>query len=503
MDSSTTTRTGTRTAYDQDTSAAELESICGGAVRASDRLAAEPRSVRARLLRAAADELERRREEIVTTAGAETAIPADRLEGELNRTCHQLRHFATVVDDGAFLEATIDHARPDLTPAAPDLRRLLVPLGPVAVFGASNFPLAFSTPGGDTASAWAAGCAVVVKVHESHPATSALCHEALVAGAVAAGLPAEVIQLVHGRDAGLALVRHPAIKAVGFTGSLVGGRALMDAAAARPVPIPFYGEMASVNPVVVTPGAARRGSALGREIGGSLVTLAGQMCTKPGVVFLPAGPDGDDVVAGIAEVVTGYVPQRALNPGIARSYRAGHARTTAVEGATVVATGAEAGEEDLQAHLVELDLARVAPATVRENFGPEQLVVRYPDGERLGDAVRRLEPSLTATLHAEPGESAGHPWRDLVRLLEHRSGRLIFNGVPTGVAVTWAQNHGGPYPATNTLHTSVGASAVRRFQRPFTWQNAPADVLPPELLDEPDPGLLRRVDGVLVHPAAG
>jgi NADP-dependent aldehyde dehydrogenase len=479
------------------TDEATVGDVCRRAGAASIELARRSRAERADLLCAAADQLADREDAIVSTAEHETGHPRDRLAGELARTCHQLRMFAGVVTEGSYIEAVVDHARPDGTPPTPDIRRMLVPLGPVAVFGASNFPLAFSTPGGDTASALAAGCAVVVKVHESHPATSRRCWEALHAAATGCGLSGDIVQEVHGRDAGLRLVGHPLVTAVGFTGSLSAGRALLEAVNARPDPIPFYGEMSSVNPVVVLPGAASRGAELGRELGAALTTLAGQICTKPGLVLVPAGPEGDAVLDGIDEVVASFTPRRALNDGIAASARAHVERLSGSTGVTPRSAGAEGEPNELQARVWEVALDAVATDVVTEVFAPAQLVARYGSLVDLTSAVARLEPSLTATLHGADEELVSESTAALRDLLIARSGRLICNGVPTGVAVTWGQHHGGPFPATNSLHSSVGATAIRRFLRPFAWQNAPAGMLPEELRDGAV-DLPRRVDGRFV-----
>ena len=495
---STNVRSSTTQVVASQTGPGELDEIVCAAVEASAELSMHTRDWRASLLRRISAELQARAETIVAIADGETAIGEARLLGEMNRTCAQLRAFADVLDDGGYLEVTIDHARPDTTPPRPDLRRMLVPLGPVAVFGASNFPLAFSVPGGDTASALAAGSAVIAKVHESHPATSIACHEAIEAACLDHGAPGASVQLVFGRDAGVQLVTHPAVRAASFTGSLGGGKALLDAINNRSDPIPFYAEMASINPVVVTArAAAQRGQALGEQLGQSLVTLSGQICTKPGLVFVPTGAAGDLVVAGIAEVVNRFEPQVALNQGIAATFREHYQRASTTDGLAVLGGGAPAGDTELSAHLLSIDIDLIGPETVSENFGPAQLVARYRDVAQLSAALSRLTPSLTATIQFEEDELHDSGLVGVVRKLEGLAGRMIFNGVPTGVAVAWAQHHGGPWPATNSIHTSVGATAIRRFLRPFTWQDAPVDLLPAELRDGAT-GLPRRIDGVVV-----
>src|SRR3954463_7804905 len=305
----------------QQTTSEEVDRLCAAALPAAPALEELGRAGRAGLLRALADALEARRDDVVAVADRETALGATRLNGELTRPCYQLRIFAEVLEEGSYLEAAIDHAGDTPMGPRPDLRRMLVPIGPVAVFGSSNFPLAFSVPGGDTASALAAGCPVVVKAHSSHPATSQLCFDVMVQAAREAGAPDGTLGIVYGQQAGADLVGHPAIRAVGFTGSLGGGRALQRIIDQRPDPIPFFGELSSLNPVVVTPqAAAERGEAIGRELVGSFTLGAGQFCTKPGLAFVPAGPDGDRLVDAMAEAVRGTDAPVLLNAGIAASY---------------------------------------------------------------------------------------------------------------------------------------------------------------------------------------
>src|SRR5215218_3769818 len=303
------------------TTSEEVDRLCAAALGAAPALDGLGRAGRAALLRALADALEGRRDDVVTVADRETALGTTRLNGELTRTCYQLRLFAEVLDEGSYLEAAIDHAGDTPMGPRPDLRRMLVPIGPVAVFGASNFPLAFSVPGGDTASALAAGCPVVVKAHSSHPATSQLVFDVMVEAARTAGAPDGTLGVVHGVQAGAALVAHPAIRAVGFTGSVNGGKALLAIIEQRPDPIPFYGELSSLNPVIVTPAAAaERGAQIGGELVGSFTLGGGQFCTKPGLAFVPAGPEGDAVLGAMAEAVRGAAPQTLLNEGIAGSF---------------------------------------------------------------------------------------------------------------------------------------------------------------------------------------
>ncbi|MEH0934163.1 aldehyde dehydrogenase (NADP(+)) [Micromonospora psammae] len=450
---------------------------------------------RAGWLRAAADVLDGHADQIVRLADEETHLGAARLTGELARTTGQLRLFADAVEEGSFLDVTIDHADPDVP--RPDVRRMMRPLGPVAVFAASNFPLAFSVAGGDTASALAAGCPVVVKAHEGHPRLSAL-----VGGLLATVLPAGAVTVLHGREAGRALVRDPAIRAVGFTGSLTGGRALFDLAAGRPDPIPFYGELGSLNPVVVTPAAvAARGEAVARDFVASFTLGSGQFCTKPGLLFLPAG---HGLEAALVEAVAAVRPGPLLGEWIRAGFDERLAALAALPGVRGLVAPAPGDGHTASAALLTVPAARFAaePAAAQECFGPASLVIEYADRADLLAALAAVPGSLTATVHGESDDDA-----DLVRavldLATERAGRVVWNGWPTGVTVGWAMHHGGPWPSTTApLHTSVGVAAIRRFLRPVAYQNLP-DALLPEALREANPlGLPRRVDGRLREPVA-
>jgi len=465
------------------------------------------RDARSALLRGAAARLRAAGDAIVATAEPETGLPEARLRGELERTCGQLEAFAAVVAAGDHVEAIIDTADPGARPVPrPDVRRMLVALGPVAVFGASNFPLAFSTAGGDTASALAAGCPVVVKGHPSHPGTGEAVAAEVRAAVAAAGLPAGTFAhlLAGGAEVGEALVDAPDIAAVGFTGSTAAGRAIHDRAARRPVPIPVYAEMGSINPVVVTEAALRaRGDAIADALAASVATFGGQLCTKPGVVLVPAGLAGDDFARGLAGRLDGVAPPVLLNQ------RVRDALATAVErlrGYPEVRPlgGAPAFAGDGFRHqpaAFEAPAGAVAAGSplLEEHFGPVVLVLRYGSRDELEAALRAVEGQLTGTVHAQTGED-DELLRAVSELFAARAGRIVFDGVPTGVAVTHGMMHGGPYPATTSpLHTSVGMTAIRRFQRPVAWQSAPAAVLPPELRDENPLGLWRRVDGELTR----
>jgi NADP-dependent aldehyde dehydrogenase len=472
-----------RVGVEADTAAVDV------AVRAAhatlDALA--DRSKRAALLRAAADGVEARAAELIAAADAETALGVPRLTGELARVAYQFRFFADIVDDGAFLGVVIDEPDPSATPPRPALRRWKVPIGTVAVFAASNFPFAFSVPGGDTASALAAGCPVVVKAHPDHPQTSELAAATIREAAVKVGLPADVLTLIQGYQAGADLVRHPLIAAVGFTGSIPGGRALFDLAAARPSPIPFYGELGSLNPVLITERAAETRPA---EIAAGLVasyTLGqGQFCTKPGLVLVPAGQAGDALTRSARETAAEAAPGALLDARMREHFLAGFAARAAAPGVRTLAAAAAAPSDDapqaVRAGLLEVDAADLGGDLLEECFGPVTVLVRYRDAADAETVLSSLGGNLTATLHAESGEPDAAAW--LTRLSRF-AGRVIFGGWPTGVAVAPAMTHGGPYPATTTPTTSVGGTAIDRWLRPVTYQTVPPELLPPELAKQP------------------
>jgi NADP-dependent aldehyde dehydrogenase len=485
-----------------ETTAAEVARQCATAAAAGPALESAGRAARAAMLRSMAGALEDDRAELVATADRETALGPTRLNGELTRSAYQLSFFAEVIEDGAYLEATIDHAGPTPMGPRPDLRRMLRPVGPVAVFGASNFPFAFSVPGGDTASALAAGCPVVIKAHEAHPATSQLSAAALRRGAAAAGFSADVVSLVFGMQAGADLTGDPHIQAVGFTGSLAGGRALAEIAAARPSPVPFYGELGAVNPLVVCPAAATgRGRAIAAGLAGSFTLGVGQFCTKPGLAFVPAGPAGDDLVAALAAEVTAAGGGAMLSARVHGGFAAGTAGLREATGVSVLAEGSAAERDGGwwgTPLLLQAEPDALAGPVLEECFGPVLVVVRYQTQDELSGLLGQVGPALTASIHADDGDLAMSG--QLVEWFTGRVGRIVWNGYPTGVAVAWATQHGGPYPATtDVLHTSVGASAIRRWLRPVAYQDLPAGLLPAELADELPDGvrLPRRVDGVL------
>jgi NADP-dependent aldehyde dehydrogenase len=473
---------------------AELTQAADAAFRA---LRAHPRSWRAGLLRALADGLEARRDVLVATAESETGLAATpRLDGELTRSAFQLRLFADAVEEGGYLEATIDHAGDTPMGPGPDIRRMLIPIGPVAVFGSSNFPFAFSVAGGDTASALAAGNPVIVKAHGSHPLTSRASFEALRDAADAYGAPAGTIGIVYGQRAGAALVADPRIAAVGFTGSLATGRLLLEIIEGRERPIPFYGELSSLNPLVVTAAAAAaRGDAIADGLFASFTASAGQLCTKPGIAFLPRGADAERLVASIVSRAREAGAQPLLNSRIHEAFDEITGRLVA-EGNARALVPSRHGEDGFTVTpgVLEIDARDMTPSVTEEAFGPLIVLARYDDLDDVRAGLAAVPDSLTATIHAEDSDlDAVAP---LAAELQELVGRLVFNGYPTGVRVSWGQHHGGPWPATNSAHTSVGVTAIRRFLRPVAWQSAPEALLPEELRDDFD-GVPRRVDGEL------
>ncbi|MGW9348399.1 aldehyde dehydrogenase (NADP(+)) [Nocardiopsis flavescens] len=493
--------------------AAQIEEATRAAEEAFDAFRSQTPAERSAFLRRIADEIEALGEELVDRAVRETGLPRARIEGERARTTGQLRMFAGIVERGDALQPRIDPALPDRTPLPrPDLRLVHIPIGPVAVFGASNFPLAFSTAGGDTASALAAGCPVVVKGHNAHPGTALLVGRAVAAAAAASGLPPGVFSVLFGEGNGIGrdLVSDPRIKAVAFTGSRAGGRALMDIAAARPEPVPVFAEMSSVNPVVILPGAlAGEGATeLADAYVASLTLGSGQFCTNPGAVFVPSGPDGDRFVARAAEGVARTAGRTMLTSGIAAAFGRGVDALEGHPGTETAARGeAGPGPNDPAPALFTVDQADFTadPRLQEEVFGAAGLLVRSPSPESLAEALEGMEGQLTATLHADaedPDDLAAA--RALLPVLERRAGRVLFGGWPTGVEVAHAMVHGGPYPATSDSRgTSVGGLALHRFLRPVSYQGMPEALLPPALREDDPWGLDRRIDGVPAAPGSG
>ncbi|WGV20870.1 aldehyde dehydrogenase (NADP(+)) [Pseudomonas putida] len=453
---------------------------------------------RAQFLDAIADQLDALDDTFIATVCRETALPAGRIQGERARTSNQMRLFATVLRRGDFLGARIDRAQPQRQPLPrPDLRQYRTGVGPVAVFGASNFPLAFSTAGGDTAAALAAGCPVVVKAHSGHMATAEQVAEAIERAVLATGMPAGVFNMIYGAGVGEALVRHPAIQAVGFTGSLKGGRALCELAAARPQPIPVFAEMSSINPVLVLPAALQaRGEQVARELAGSVVLGCGQFCTNPGLVIGIAGEAFSTFLTTLGAQLADQPGQTMLNAGTLRSYSQGVQRLHQHPGVRHLA-GAEQAGDQAQAQLFQADVSLLlnGDALLQEEvFGPATVAVAVADEAELRRAVQALHGQLTATLIAEPEDF--QRFAALVPVLQRKAGRLLVNGYPTGVEVCDAMVHGGPYPATSDARgTSVGTLAIDRFLRPVCYQDYPDALLPDALKNANPLGLQRLVDG--------
>ncbi len=479
-----------------------VEGACAAAAEAFTGYRSAPIETRARFLEAIAANLESIGEALVERAHAESGLPRARLTGEVGRTAGQLRLFAGVLREGSWNQARIDPAQPDRHPLPrPDIRQRSVPLGPVAVFGASNFPLAFSVAGGDTASALAAGCPVVVKAHDAHPGTSELVGRAITEAVAALGLPAGTFSLLYGYgpDLGTALVTDPRIKAVGFTGSRAGGMALVAAAAARPEPIPVYAEMSAVNPVFLLGGAlSSRGAELGRAFVGSLTLGSGQFCTNPGLVIAADGPELDAFIAAAGEAVAASAPTAMLTPAIADSFGRGVA---ALQGeATLIARGSEdqAPAASCRAALFATDAPTFLDSQTlqAEVFGAAGVIVRCADADEMLRLAGGLEGQLTATIQADESDHAQAG--ELLDVLELKAGRILFNGWPTGVEVGHAMVHGGPFPSTSDSRTtSVGARAIERFLRPVCYQDAPKSLLPTAVADGNPDGLWRRIDGQL------
>ncbi len=476
-----------------------LDRACALAAAAFDAYRESSLEGRAAFLESIADNVLNLGDELIERGVAETGLPRARLEGERRRTVDQLRLFAQVVRGGSFLEPRLDPPLPSRPSPRPDLRVQHVPVGPVAVFGSSNFPLAFSVAGGDTASALAAGCPVIVKAHNAHPGVSELVAGAVQRAVSAHRLPEGVFSMLFGVDTGLgqALVADPRVKGVGFTGSRAGGTALMRIAAQRAEPIFVHAEMSSVNPVILLPGAlAQRGAAIAEGFVASLTLGAGQFCTNPGLLLAIEGPDLETFIAHAAAQVRSSGASTMLTGPIHGAYESGLSQRCALSGVTVAACGERAEGWRSQTALLSARAETVlADRSLQEElFGPASLLVRCRDLEQLRQVAESLEGQLTASVHLEAADL--EMARKLLPVLERRAGRLIFNGFPTGVEVSHAMVHGGPYPATSDPRfTSVGTLAIRRFLRPVCYQDMPAALVPPALRDGNPLGLWRLKDG--------
>lgn len=478
----------------------QIDRACRLAGEAFDVFRATSDEARAQFLDTVAEQIMLLGEELIERAMLETGLPRLRLEGERGRTCGQLRMFAELLREGSWRDARLDTPLPERTPPRPDLRYHLIGVGPVAVFAASNFPLAFSVAGGDTASSFAAGCPVVLKAHSAHPGTSELVARAVSAAVRQCDLPAGVFSLLTGTGSriGQALVGHPAIQAVGFTGSRGGGTALMAVAAARRQPIPVYAEMSSINPLLLMPHAlAHRAEEIGKGFAASLVLGVGQFCTNPGLVLAIDGPGLDTFCTAASAALGATEAAVMLNENIAQSYRKGVDALAANEAVATLAR-LEHGEGRGAAALfrVSAEAFRERHELHDEVFGPASLVVVCRDAAELRAVADMLEGQLTATLQLDPEDHADAA--ALLPLLERKVGRILANGFPTGVEVSTAMVHGGPFPATaDGRSTSVGTGAIARFLRPVCYQNLPQDLLPQALRDGNPRGIWRRKDGAL------
>ncbi|CAN7164894.1 aldehyde dehydrogenase (NADP(+)) [Arthrobacter sp. LjRoot78] len=483
-----------------NSTAAELDASVEAAHAAFEKARLAGPGTRATWLEAVAAGLEDDAAALVDLAVAETHLAEPRLQGELKRTVFQLRLFADEIRRGEHFDATIDHddAAWGMGPR-PDLRRYNVPLGVVGVFGASNFPFAFSVMGGDSASSLAAGCAVVHKAHDGHRELAVRTAETVTAALESAGAPSGLFSLVTGRPAAEALVDHPLVKAIGFTGSTAGGRALFDRAAARPEPIPFFGELGGINAVFVTGNAwaARREEIL-TGYAGSFTLGMGQFCTKPGVLFVPAGQT-DEVRDILRNALEDFAPAQLLSARLHVGFRQAVAGLRDTAGVRVLLDGDVAEAPAPTVLLTTSEAVRSDPGILRqEMFGPASLVVEYSDESELTALAGLLEGQLTTTLQAEAEDDVA----ELAGRLADISGRLLWNGWPTGVTVSYAQHHGGPYPATTSGTTSVGTAAIRRFLRPVAFQSFPQPRLPEPLQDANPWNVPQRVDGVWRRPSA-
>lgn len=454
-------------------------------------------------LNAIADEIEALGDELINTYCLESGLPQGRAMGERGRTMFQLRSFADLVKKGDWVEAHIDTAQPDRTPIPkPDIRKMMIPLGPVVVFGASNFPLAYSTAGGDTAAALAAGCPVIVKSHPMHAGTGELVASAIIKAAERTGMPEGVFSNLNssGIEVGVQLVQHPKVKAVGFTGSIRGGRALYDLAAKREEPIPVFAEMGSVNPVVFLPEAlTERGGTLANTYAGSVTLGTGQFCTNPGLLFGIKGTALDQFIKTLAEEIVLIEPGCMLHPNIIGAYNKNKGKALEQKGLQLVSEYEQAIGDNVARQAVTTVEGAVFldnPTLHQEVFGPFTMVVQCKDKEQLEAIILKLEGQLTGTLIAEGDEAKNYP--GVVEALRNRVGRIIFNGVPTGVEVCPSMVHGGPYPAsTDSRFTAVGINSIKRWVRPFSYQDWPNELLPAALKNENPLGIVRFVNNQL------
>ena len=456
--------------------------------------------LKAEFLNAIVDEILGLGDELMDIYCSESGLSESRANGELGRTINQLRMFADLVKEGSWIEASIDTALSDRSPISkPDLRRMLVPLGPVVVFGASNFPLAYSTAGGDTVSALAAGCPVIIKSHPMHSGTGELVASAVIKAAERTNMPNGVFSNLNssGIEVGIQLVQHPDIKAVGFTGSINGGRALYDLATQRVEPIPVFAEMGSVNPVVMLPKAIKnRGAELAKTYAYSITLGTGQFCTNPGLLLGIKGAELSNFIHSLSEEIVKIEPTCMLHPNIIEAYESKKQKAVSQEGLTVVANY----NTNIQTNFARQTVTTVEGKTFLENstlhqevFGPFSMVVQCKNASELIKIISKLEGQLTGTFIADSNEIPDYT--EVIEALQNRVGRIIYNGVPTGVEVCPSMQHGGPYPAsTDSRFTAVGIHSIKRWVRPFSYQNWPNNLLPDALKNENPLGISRLVN---------
>ena len=478
----------------------EIDTIVSQSAEAFQHYRSVKGADKAKFLEMIATEIEALGQPLISQAMSETNLPEARLAGERARTCNQLRQFATLVKEGSWVEARIDTAIADRTPSPkPDIRKMMVPVGPVVVFGASNFPFAYSTAGVDTASSLAAGCPVILKAHPAHPLTSDLVAGAIDSACEKTGMPKYIFQHVHGAsfEFGKALVQHPLTKAVGFTGSFAGGKALYDYASQRSEPIPVFAEMGSINPVFILPEALKvRSEKVAEAYAASITLSVGQFCTNPGLLLSIQSPELSAFAKQLGEKLRAIAPATMLHPGIAANYRKNREKALAQKGVTLVAESHEKAKENQG--MSTLATVRASnflsnPELVEEVFGPYSLLVEAATIEELKETVRHMPGQLTATIIGEEDEMIRHA--DFIQLVAEKVGRVIINGVPTGVEVCPSMQHGGPFPATtDSRFTSVGIDAIKRFVRPLCFQNFPDALLPAELKSANPLGIWRMVN---------
>ncbi|MDS7926876.1 aldehyde dehydrogenase (NADP(+)) [Acinetobacter sp. V115_6] len=482
----------------------EVNQACEAASQAFKTYRHTSPEQRATFLENIADELDALGTDFLEIVSQETALPLARLQGERARTSGQMRLFAKVLRRGDFLGARIDTALPERQPLPrPDLRQIKIGVGPVAVFGASNFPLAFSTAGGDTASALAAGCSVVVKAHSGHMATADFVAQAIERAVEKSNMPKGVFNMIYGNGVGEPLVKHPLIQAVGFTGSLRGGRALCDMAAARPQPIPVFAEMSSINPMLLLPEALKnRGEKIAQDLADSVVLGCGQFCTNPGLILGIKSAEFTQLISNLTEIMGAKPAQTMLNAGTLKSYTAGLEHLTAHQGIEHLAGKTQQGNQaQPQLFKADVELLLAGDQLLQEEiFGPTTVIIEVEDKAQLIQALQSMNGQLTATLIADEADLT--EFADVVPVLEEKAGRLLINGYPTGVEVCDAMVHGGPYPATSDARgTSVGTLAIDRYLRPVCYQNYPQSLLPEALKDSNPLQILRLVNGEMTRKA--